>query len=779
MKKLMNLALAGTMILAAAACQREQLAGSQTAEDGTLEVTTQFVLNVAAAPQTKMSAAAVQQNNNYRGIQDGVLYTYKTGINVASATPYVLDPDLAADKTFNFPVFSAAGTLNNTGNNNQSGETATASKRVLQLSIPVGTDAVLFYGRAIKAAGVKDSDFGASNIDKTADDIFDKTGNNGTFISDTPKNTVIKAAKILDDATRVLYNRTGNLMIYLINDVLGTSVIALDTPGTIGTYAYTALPAVSWAQLGHQYELDNFPSKSRYTASQGVGHKVAGLEEVLGKCYYLFTYMTPSANPYDPETQEEDWKTWNAAHPDEVHHHEEYRAGSSGAVKSMIVDMYKIIEAASEAEATDDNEANAKRLAEQIVTNALKYFKSADGTYKEISTLKSAGIVDATTWNNSFEGARDLNNFPYGDFGIPAGAAQLGFHAENGTTYLKDEFYYKLPNQPLVNPTMATFEPKKYLYPAELWYYVNSPIRTSSDGSITAANYPDGVENWNTSAKWTGWTSPGVVASATRAVAVTHSINYGVALLKSNVLYSSATLLDNRAAMTDETTDRSIAIGSANLQLRGILVGGVNPRMNWQFIRKYESAAASDVEGIGDLSLFDGVIYDHSHAKDANDNDIPVVIPTTSAATFYTLVYDNYCSTGSGATEADNQNDVYVALEFVNGGEAFWGRDNLVPKDGIFYLVGKLPKPSPSQISGLSSAWPTDHQIPPVDANGASKKIARVFIQDFMTTADFKIGSASLKNAYYSIPDLRASQMSLGLSVDLKWTPGITYDVEL
>ena len=63
MKKLMNLALAGTMILAAAACQREQLAGSQTAEDGTLEVTTQFVLNVAAAPQTKMSAAAVQQNN--------------------------------------------------------------------------------------------------------------------------------------------------------------------------------------------------------------------------------------------------------------------------------------------------------------------------------------------------------------------------------------------------------------------------------------------------------------------------------------------------------------------------------------------------------------------------------------------------------------------------------------------------------------------------------------------------------------------------------------------
>ena len=66
-----------------------------------------------------------------------------------------------------------------------------------------------------------------------------------------------------------------------------------------------------------------------------------------------------------------------------------------------------------------------------------------------------------------------------------------------------------------------------------------------------------------------------------------------------------------------------------------------------------------------------------------------------------------------------------------------------------------------------------------MNASGVSKNVARVFIQDFMTTANFRIGENSLKNAYYSVPDLRASQMSLGLSVDLKWESGITYNLDL
>ena len=48
-----------------------------------------------------------------------------------------------------------------------------------------------------------------------------------------------------------------------------------------------------------------------------------------------------------------------------------------------------------------------------------------------------------------------------------------------------------------------------------------------------------------------------------------------------------------------------------------------------------------------------------------------------------------------------------------------------------------------------------------------------------MTSIVFRIGENSLKNAYYTVPDLRSSTMSLGLSVDLEWENGFSYDVTL
>ena len=90
----------------------------------------------------------------------------------------------------------------------------------------------------------------------------------------------------------------------------------------------------------------------------------------------------------------------------------------------------------------------------------------------------------------------------------------------------------------------------------------------------------------------------------------------------------------------------------------------------------------------------------------------------------------------------------------------------------------------------MNHTMPTDHQIPPVwgvngeavtatAVKGESKKIARVFMQDFTTVVTFNIGATSFQKAYYSVPDLRASQMSLGLSVDLQWINGLNYSVNL
>ena len=55
--------------------------------------------------------------------------------------------------------------------------------------------------------------------------------------------------------------------------------------------------------------------------------------------------------------------------------------------------------------------------------------------------------------------------------------------------------------------------------------------------------------------------------------------------------------------------------------------------------------------------------------------------------------------------------------------------------------------------------------------------MTHIFVQDHITVANLTI--KSLKNAYVTIPDLRASGQQIGLSVDLSWTEGIKFDVTI
>ncbi|MBO4585820.1 MAG: hypothetical protein J5675_04390 [Bacteroidales bacterium] len=736
MRKL-YLILAVSALAALVACQRENEVVQTPGENGVTEVTTQFVLNVGAAPKTKMTADVVQQDGHFRGLEKVKILTYKTGME---GTPYVLNtsaPAAGDAKEFDLGLlFGSDGLQNGDSNsNNVNDNLESSSRRVLQLSIPVGTDAVLIYGKATKDGNAKDEDFG-STYDYNP---FGASTSTESSIGTTPSNTVFAAHNILAPKDTALYKATADLMILIINQILHSSVEAGSIP------SWGDVPALSWADLGHQYEINTYGTQSRYS---GTASELIGLEEILGKSYYAFTYIRPIDSEIRPKG--------------------EYRGGSSNAIRTMVMDMYKVVSATAAATPTNKREANALRLAETILDNALLFFVGPNeegktpGEYRGVTVIKdklsSYNLADITPYANVGE----LNSFPFGDFGLPEGAAQLGFNVQGGT-YAKDEFYYYRPNKPLVNPNMTDFDARKYLYPAELWYYVNSPIRTTSKSTLLVSDFPNGVNNWDNEGSWSAdWTTPGKVLSSTRGVAVKDDLNYGVALMKSSVIYNTNVLKDNRAAMTNNAEqDREIDIDDADIELRGILVGGVNPVMNWQFTRYYTTSTMSN-NGF-DLSKFDGVIYDHSMASST--------VPTPTNKENYTLVYDNYNSSG-------DQNDVYVALEFVNNGDDFWGRDNLIRSGGVFYLVAMLPKPTTAQASALT--WPTNHQVPPLNGltetnPGTSKKVARVFIQDFMTSVTFRIGEQSLKRAYYSVPDLRASQMSLGLSVDLQWTPGLSY----
>ena len=52
-------------------------------------------------------------------------------------------------------------------------------------------------------------------------------------------------------------------------------------------------------------------------------------------------------------------------------------------------------------------------------------------------------------------------------------------------------------------------------------------------------------------------------------------------------------------------------------------------------------------------------------------------------------------------------------------------------------------------------------------------------MQDYMTKANLIIGVDALKHAYVTVPDLRSSQISLGVSIDMHWESGLAFDVIL
>ena len=164
-------------------------------------------------------------------------------------------------------------------------------------------------------------------------------------------------------------------------------------------------------------------------------------------------------------------------------------------------------------------------------------------------------------------------------------------------------------------------------------------------------------------------------------------------------------------------------------------------------------------------------VYDN---QITNNGIIPASTSTTSQSN-YTLVFDNYQDMRS--TDATNkQSKVYVALELQNNtGRDFFGKDNLITNGSNFYLIGEL---DPSTKTG--PVLPTYHALPPYDATAygdATKTVPRVFIQDHVTKANFKIGVNALKNAYLTVPDLRSSSVTLGLSVDVTWETGLDFNV--
>ena len=257
-------------------------------------------------------------------------------------------------------------------------------------------------------------------------------------------------------------------------------------------------------------------------------------------------------------------------------------------------------------------------------------------------------------------------------------------------------------------------------YPACLAYYCGTPLKANSSTPISW--------DWATGS-WSGWTD--AVDATTQAVALKEKVNYGVALLKTTVKFAQSSMEDNNEGGT------TVPVTNEAFQLTGVLVGGQPNTVQYNMLPS--------------STQYDKTVYDR-------DITAGTYVTTADMDANYTLLLDN-----KGNVSGSDPAPVQFAIELLNNSATtIYGVDGVIRPGMKFYLVGQL---NPTSTGGNDSGDPSGVTDP------------HVFMQDYVTTATVTINS--LKNAYVTIPDLRSTQMQLGLYVDLTWQTGYNFDVAI
>ena len=276
----------------------------------------------------------------------------------------------------------------------------------------------------------------------------------------------------------------------------------------------------------------------------------------------------------------------------------ELRGGCAHSLIYTIQAIWSVINEIRAAQPFCKEEAVAQALANHIHNRIGNYFNGtvpttgAEVTGVSIKTATdqiisafaadTAWPTEAGTKPSSFASISglNLNQFPEDMYHLPAGSAHYKFDST------KQQFIYQQDyNTSAVGG--GTFNVTSYYYPAELCYFGNSPIRTSS-AQVRPNDYPNGVSTWKNDASWNSNWSGTHVISSTQAVAMKNNINYGTSLLKTTVQYGAATIYDNNhniqyykdntIAPTDEP-NKAITVGATSFQLKGILIGGQSKKV--------------------------------------------------------------------------------------------------------------------------------------------------------------------------------------------------------
>ena len=307
--------------------------------------------------------------------------------------------------------------------------------------------------------------------------------------------------------------------------------------------------------------------------------------------------------------------------------------------------------------------------------------------------IRTAIITAIITYNT------DWDDFP-GSIGLPDGAAVIRW---TGTAF-----------EPQVNTTtMADINGiGRYAYPAELYYYGNSRIRTSSI---------DKRKEKYTDREWTAILNDyeyadGVVSTSTTSVAIKEPLQYGVAHVKILLKQTDSSNLKDAGGA-------DIPVGTSNFPLKGVIIGGQLP------------------VGFDFTPTTAYPVYSEADMKFIYDNQVPTLYLSASedaAEPINTLVLQSY-----------DKKKVPVALEFTNNsGVKFKGLGGDILNGTKFYLVGEI---DPEEFKDDDRTEIRD----------------RVFTQDYTTILNLKV--TSLEKAYNVVPNLLSPRLEMGIELTPKW----------
>lgn len=333
----------------------------------------------------------------------------------------------------------------------------------------------------------------------------------------------------------------------------------------------------------------------------------------------------------------------------------------------------------------------------QILTNISGY----TGVTFSVSESKVTNLGDA------------MSGYP-GNIGLPDGAAVMrwtgsAFEPQTQTTTMD-------------NVTGIA----RYAYPAELYYYANSQIKTSTSGSkktyYTSESTWDAVlsqyENNN-----------GVVTGNTTAVAIIDPLQYGVAHLQVILKQVASTTLKDAA-------DEDITIGTDKFPLTAIIVGNQHP-LGFDFKPNSEDAYFMyDPNVTGNVYLSSSP---YTNSSNQNSSDVSAVSSTL-------------------VLQSNDNEEIALVLEFENNStQTIEGVNHgLIHPGTKFYLVAKV-KPS--------------------DAKGDTVEKKRVFTQDQITKMTMTV--ESLAKAYNVVPNLLSPRLEIGIQVVTNWMQVVPTDVML